>query len=350
MNSNQMPSQNQRLWSFSEVLRPRLTPFGGYPIVERLVKFCLTILFTVLMAPALRADTIDYIRAIIGDSVITGQQISWRIADLLERRGEQSPGSESAFQILWNGTYQEMLHQQVVLQDYKRLEKEKGAKIPDNVVNDLIQKTIREDPRFGGDRVRFDKWLQANGITRERFRNNIRDTIIVQEMQREFVKQPIISPHKIETYYQEHQDKYSLAERVKFRWIAMDKHSDDTNGATRERMQEVLTLAKSGRDFGELAKESSERPQPDTDWLEMTKVNEAFRGDLAKIKPGELTGIIERSDSFFILRLDDREAAHVTPLSEVRNSIAIQLKDAEWNRRADAWIARLRGKTLVQEF
>ena len=314
------------------------------------MKFCLTILLALFSASALRADTIDYIRAIIGDSVITGQQISWKIADLLERRGEQSPSSENAFQVLWNGTYQEMVRQQVVLQDYKRLEKDKGAKIPDNIVDDYVQKTIREDPRFGGDRVRFDKWLQANGITRARFRSDLRDTIIQQEMQREFVKQPIVSPHQIETYYQEHQDKYSLAERIKFRWIAMDKHADDTNGATRKRMEDVLSLARSGSDFTELARTYSERPQPDNDWLEMNKVNEAFRGDLGKIKPGEFTGVIEREDSFFILRLDDREAAHVTPLNEVRNSIAVQLKDQEWNRRADAWIEKLRKKTLVQEF
>src|SRR5580692_1385407 len=147
------------------------------------MKFCLTILLAVLWAPMLRADTIDYIRAIIGDSVITGQEISWKIADLLERRGEQSPSSESAFQVLWNGTYQGMLRQKVVLQDYKRLEKEKGAKIPDNIVDDYMQKTIRDDPRFGGDRVRFDKWLQANGMTRARFRSDLRDTIIEGEMQ-----------------------------------------------------------------------------------------------------------------------------------------------------------------------
>ena len=313
-------------------------------------KFCVTILLAILWAPALRADTIDYIRAIIGDSVITGQQISYKISDLLERRGEQSPASESVFQVLWNSTYQEMLRQKVVLAEYNRLEKEKGAKIPDNIVDDYVQKLIRQDPRFGGDRVRFDKWLQANGITRARFRSDARDSIIQQEMQREFVKQPIISPHQIETYYQEHQDEYTLAERVKFRWIAMDKHADDTNGTTRKKMEEVLVLAKGGSDFGDLAKEWSERLQPNTDWLEMTKVNEAFRGDLEKIKPGEVTGVIERADSYFILRLDDREAGHVTPLSEVRNSIAVQLKDEEWNRRADAWIKKLRAKTLVQEF
>ena len=130
----------------------------------------------------------------------------------------------------------------------------------------------------------------------------------------------------------------------------MDKHADDTNGTTRMKMEEVLTLARSGSDFGDLAKEWSERPQRDTDWLETSKVLEAYRAELGRIKPGECTGVVETADSFFIFRLDDREAAHVTPLSEVRNSIAVQLKDDEWNRRADAWIARLKSKTLVQEF
>jgi parvulin-like peptidyl-prolyl isomerase len=303
-----------------------------------------------LCSSALRADTIDYIRAIVGDSVITAQQISWRISDLLERRGEQSPSSESAFQVLWNGTYQGMLRQKVVLQDYKRLEKDKGAKIPDNIVEDEVQRMIREDPRFGGDRVRFDKWLQANGITRARFRSDVRDSIIEAEMQREFVKRPIISPQKIENYYQAHQDKYTVSERMKFRWIAMQKHADDTNGAAQKKMDEVLILARSGTDFGELAKEWSERPQRDPDWLETGKVLEAYRGELQKIKPGECTGVVELADWLFIFRLDDREAAHVTPLTEVRNGIAAQLKDDEWNHRAEAWISRLRGKTLVQEF
>ena len=47
--------------------------------------------------------------------------------------------------VLWDGTYQEMLRQKVVLQDYKRLEKEKGAKIPDNIVDDYVDKMIRQD-------------------------------------------------------------------------------------------------------------------------------------------------------------------------------------------------------------
>ena len=80
----------------------------------------------------------------------------------------------------------------------------------------------------------------------------------------------------------------------------MDKHADDTNGTTRKKMDEVLILARSGTDFGDLAREWSERRQyPDTDWLEMNKVNEAFRGDLEKIKPGELSGVIERADFIF---------------------------------------------------
>ncbi len=60
--------------------------------------------------------------------------------------------------------------------------------------------------------------------------------------------------------------------------------------------------------------------------------------------------MIETDDACFILRLDDRSPGHVTPLNEVRASIADQLKTREFNRRYDSWINRLKAKILVEEF
>ena len=45
----------------------------------------------------------------------------------------------------------------LVLQDFKRLERENHAKIPDNYIDDEIRDRIRNDSRFGGDRAAFIK-------------------------------------------------------------------------------------------------------------------------------------------------------------------------------------------------
>ncbi len=213
------------------------------------MKYCLTLLFAATAAFAVRAETVDYIRAIVGDSVITGQQITRNVSDEIQRRG-QAPDTENAAQAIWTANYQDMLRRRVVLQDFKKLEKEKNAKIPENLVNDEVEHRIKQ--AFSGDRVRFDKWLQANGMTRQDFHDEVRDDIVVEEMRHEFVPTPIVSPHQIQAFYDQNHEKFTVAERIKFRWIAMNKPPDETNGVTRKKMEEVLTLLKGGANFDDL--------------------------------------------------------------------------------------------------
>lgn len=304
---------------------------------------------------AVRGDTvIDSIQAIVGDSVITLQQILGttlpREETIYQQAASQSEReTQASILALRQDAFQSLIDRQVVLQEFKRLEKDKGAKIPDSWVDEQVQDVIRD--KYGGDRVRFDKELEASGLTREQFRERQRDDIIYESMEREFVPPAIISPLKVETYYRQHQDQFTVAARIKFRWIRMDKSDDDTNGVTHRRMDEILSQIKDGADFDDLAKTYSSGPQHDTnDWLEIPKLNDAFRDQVEKLKPGECTGVIETTQTFLVLRVDALDPIHVTPLSEVRDEITKNLAAQEQNRRGEAWIKRLKAKTYVQTF
>ena len=322
------------------------------------MRFCKTFalaLALVFAGLAVRGDTvIDSIQAIVGDSIITLQEILGTTLPREEAIFQQSTGqsqreTESSIRALRQDAFQSLIDRQVVLQEFKRLEKEKGTKIPDSYVDEQVQNIIRD--KFGGDRVRFDKELEASGLTREEFRKRQRDDIIYNIMRQQFVPEPIISPLKVETYYRQHQDQFTVAARIKFRWIRMDKSDDDTNGVTRKRMDEILSQIKDGADFDDLARTYSTGPQHDTnDWLEIPKLNDAFRDEVGKLKPGQCTGIIETTQTFLILRVDALDPAHVTPLNEVRDEISKTLTAQEQNRRGEAWIRRLKARTLVQTF
>ena len=322
------------------------------------MRFCKTsvlALALVFAGSAVRGDTvIDSIQAIVGDSIITLQEILGttlpREQTILQQSvGQSERETESSIRALRQDAFQSLIDRQVVLQEFKRLEKEKGTKIPDSYVDEQVQNVIRD--KFGGDRVRFDKELEASGLTREEFRKRQRDDIIYSIMQQQFVPEPIISPLKVGTYYRGHQDQFTVAARIKFRWIRMDKSDDDTNGVTRKRMDEILSQIKDGADFDDLARSYSSGPQHDTnDWLEIPKLNDAFRDEVGKLKPGQCTGIIETTQTFLILRVDALDPAHVTPLNEVRDEISKTLAAQEHNRRGEAWIRRLKARTLVQTF
>jgi parvulin-like peptidyl-prolyl isomerase len=254
-------------------------------------------------------------------------------------------------QAIWQDAYVNLLQQRIVLQEFKRLGKERGAKIPNDLVDGEVQRFIDDPRRFGGDRVLFNKWLEGNGMTRQKFWQQTRDSIAYREMVGTFVKTPIISPHKVELYYQDHQTEFKVPERVKFRWIVMDKKSDDTNNAVRKRMEEVLILLKAGGDFSELAKSYLDRdiPQRENDWTELPSLNENYRAAMARCKPGENTEVIESSSTYIILHLDEREPTHVAALTELRDTIADKLAAAEINQRREAWIKRLRSRIRVEE-
>ena len=61
----------------------------------------------------------------------------------------------------------------------------------------------------------------------------------------------IISPRKIETYYQEHRDNYKLADQVKMRMIVLSK--GEAPDGVRKRGEEILSQLKGGASFAEMA-------------------------------------------------------------------------------------------------
>src|SRR5580700_1299565 len=120
---------------------------------------------------AVRGDTvIDSIQGIVGDSVITLQEILGttlpREETIYQQAANQSESeTRASILALRQDAFQSLIDRQVVLQEFKRLEKDKGAKIPDSYVDEQVQSIIRD--KYGGDRVRFDKELEASGLTRE---------------------------------------------------------------------------------------------------------------------------------------------------------------------------------------
>jgi peptidyl-prolyl cis-trans isomerase SurA len=303
--------------------------------------------------PAARADTVDWIQAIVGDAFITGWQVFQPTLEykeaLLQRTPNQTPSYyNDRIAAAQNDNLKSMIEVQLVLQDFKRLEKENHAKIPDIWVDEGVRDEIQR--RFSGDRATFVKWLQSQDMTMEQFRAQTRDGIIVSAMRGQFLTDPIISPHKLETYYREHQDKYKVGERVRLQSLFIKKPADDTTDRTRARAEEIRLLCKPGTPFADLVKSYSEGSPDNGEWREMSALGPAFRDELKKLKPGQCSDVVETPEGCFLLLLVERDPEHVAPLSEVRDQVEKELTAEEKTRRFDNWMKRLRAKTLVQEF
>ena len=226
-----------------------------------------------------------------------------------------------------------------------------GYQLPEDVVDQLVQDRIRE--RFG-DRVTFIKTLQAQGMTVEQFRKEVRDQYIIQALRQKNVSQEIvISPYKVETYYHAHQDDFKLEDQIKLRMIVLNKTSpDDTN--TVQRANEILAEIKKGAAFQEMASVYSEGSQKsqggDWGWVERSVLRKDLADVAFSLKPGQVSGVIETPESVYLMLVEQTKPAHAKPLTEVQDEIEKTLRTQEQARLEKQWIEGLKKKTFIRYF
>ncbi|MCL5097314.1 MAG: peptidyl-prolyl cis-trans isomerase [Candidatus Omnitrophica bacterium] len=293
----------------------------------------------------------DAIAVIVNDVVITYSQVESSIASSEELLARQYAKEPEVFQkkrsALIQETIEELVARQLILNDFTN----SGYNLPESVIDDAVESRIRQEY---GDRATLTKTLQAQGITAERFRKNIRDNIIVSALREKHVSQElIVSPHKIEEYYKEHQDQFKLPDQVKLRMIVLKK-SDNGPEVTKSLAQEILAKIQGGVPFKEMASVYSEGSQRgeggDWGWVDRS----VLRPELAKVafdlKPGQRSGVIDTSEACYIMLVEDARLAHTKPLNEVRDEIEKTLLAQEQQRLQKQWIDRLKRKAFVRYF
>ena len=303
------------------------------------------------LASAARAELADGIQAIVNDSVITKSQVADFTAPVIEtlRReyASQPEAYEKALDNAINDSLEQLVERQLILHSFEV----DGYKLPDTVIDDVVQERIRE--RFG-DRVTMIKTLQAQGMTVEQFRKEVRDQYIEAAMRNQNVsREIIISPYKVQTYYQAHLSDYKVEDEIKLNMITLNKTGADP-AATVKLANEILAQIKRGATFAEMAKLYSQDAQKqkggDRGWVERSVLRKELADAAFALKPGETSGVVDLPEACYLLYVTEARTAHVKPLSEVRVEIDKILRTEEQSRLEKQWINGLKQKTFYRYF
>jgi peptidyl-prolyl cis-trans isomerase SurA len=293
----------------------------------------------------------DGIVAVVNDTVITRYQVWDYIAparETLTRQYASQPAMyQQKFNEVVNDGLEQLIERQLILHDFFT----EGYRMPESYLDQLVQARIRE---IYSDRVRLMKTLQAEGRTFESFREDIRDQAIVTFMRSKYVAQEIvISPYKIETYYQAHQDDFKVDDEIKLRVIVLNKTgSDDTNTVSLAR--EIRAEIENGASFADMASiysQDSLRSQGgERGWVERSILFKGLADAAAALQPGQVSEVIETPEACYLILVEDKRPAHVKPLNDVRNEIEKNLRAQEQSRLEKEWIAKLKAKTFVLRY
>ena len=304
-----------------------------------------------LTAANVRAELASGIKAIVHDSVITYQEVDLFAAPAVDVARRQFRSDREGFLKKVNDLLGESLDQlverQLILHDFQAA----GYNLPESIIDEAVKERVRE--RYG-DRKTLTKTLQAQGMTYERFRQQMRDQIVVEALRSKNISSEIIvSPHKIEKYYNEHGTNYQVEDQVKLRMIVLNKTSEGDE-QTRKLADDILTKLKDGAKFTEMASvysQGSQRTQQgDWGWGTRASLKKELADVAFTLKAGEISPVIETPTALFIMLVEESKPAHVRPIGEVRDEIEKNMLVDERARLDKQYTDKLKKKTFVRYF
>ena len=302
----------------------------------------------------LRAELADGILAVVNNAVITRAQVDDFIAPAIDALRREYANQENVSNVfgqkaisVLNDGLEQLIERQLILHEFDA----EGYKMPDSFVDQIVQERIRE--RYG-DRTTLMKTLQAQGLTYEQFRKDVRDQWIWAYMRSKNVSQEIVtSPYKIENYYLAHQDDLKVEDEVKLRMIVINKTSSDDQSVPRM-AGEILTQIKQGASFSQMASvysQGSQRNQGgDWGWVERSVLRKELVDVAFTLKPGQVSDVIDTPQACYLMLVEETRPAHVKLLNDVRSEIEATLRAQQQKQLEEQWIDRLKQKTFVLKF
>ena len=148
-----------------------------------------------------------------------------------------------------------------------------------------------------------------------------------------------VTDEEARQYYTQHLSDYRISDRVKVAHILFKTAGKaPAEAATIEKKaRDVLNQIKGGANFPDLAKKYSEDTSAsnggELGWVVRGQTVKEFEDTAFSMKPGQVSDLIKTVYGIHILKLEDKQMAHLQSFGEVKDSILVEL---EKQRVADA--------------
>jgi peptidyl-prolyl cis-trans isomerase D len=154
---------------------------------------------------------------------------------------------------------------------------------------------------------------------------------------------PAVADQQVLQYYQGHQKDYQVPEEVKVRHILIkvDAGADPKiDAAAKQKAEDLLKQIKGGGDFASLAKANSDDPGSKEQGGELGMIQRGvtvppFEKAAFGLEPGQISDLIKTQFGYHIIKVEEKQTAHLKSLDEVKAQILATLtRQAEADQQA----------------
>jgi len=263
---------------------------------------------SVISSAALAAGPVevDRIVAVVNSEVITLSDLRQRVAQVsrqLSRQGTTLPSTDVL--------EKQVLERQIMERLQLQLANETSLRVDDLTLDRAVGR-IADSNKMS--MTQFRKALEQDGLSWERFREEVRNEMLLTRVrEREVESRIVVSDAEVSNFlaHPENatgQEEYNLS-HILFR--APDGATPEQLARLRTKAEEVAARVARGEPFDKLAASYSDAPDALTGgnlgWRGADRLPSLFAEAVTSLKPGESTPILRSAAGFHIVRVVDRK-------------------------------------------
>ena len=280
--------------------------------------------FLLLAAPLLADTVVEEIVARVNNQIITRSDYNREEQQLKEEAQQQDPAHVD--QIVAQGekdVLRGLIDRQLLL--------EKGKDLGITADTELIKRLdeMRKQMKLNS-MDDLEKAAQAQGVSFEDFKQNLRNEIITQQViQREVGGHINIGKDEEKRFYEEHKSELAHPEQIKLGEILVSTEQDGDDqqkiATAQAKAEDLLKQIRAGASFEDVAKKESQGPTA----AQGGDLGIFKRGTLAKqledltfgMKKGQVSDVIRTKQGFVILKVTDHQEAGIPAMDDIESRL-----------------------------
>lgn len=283
-----------------------------------------------------RVAVLDRIVAVVNDDVITRRDLDDRLTMVIKQMKQQGTPVPPR-DVLQKQLLERMISSQVQLQ----YAKETGLRVDDAQLEKAIAR-IAEENQISVAQLRDS--LDKDGVSFNKFREEIRDEIIMVRLrEREVDNKILITDSEVDNYLKTQQTQEGKADEFNLSHILVrvpEQASPEQLQERRARAEEALAQIKAGVDFRQVAASFSDAPDAIQGgmmgWRQLDRLPTIFAEAVKSIGTGEVSAVLRSPNGFHIVRVNDRRGQNAPLIVPQTHARHILIKTSELVSENDA--------------
>ena len=309
------------------------------------------------------ATVVEEIIVRINNNIVTRADLRRSREQLLAESHPDSPGAGSDAKDREPDLLRDLIDQQLLLQ--------KGEELGISADTDVVKRLDDLRKQMHAESMEdLEKAAQAQGVSWEEFKQNMKNSIITQHVISQEVGGHVnVTQQEIQQYYDQHKSDMERPEQVRMSEILISTQtqppvktekgqdvlpqapSPEVVEAAKAKVDKVYDLLKKGGSFEDLAKQYSDGPTAasggDLEYFKRGTLSKDLEERVFAMNPGGYSEPVRTNQGWVILKVTEHQTPGIPPLKEVASRVQEQIYMTKMQPALRDYLTKLREDAYI---